>query len=146
MTFRALCISSISDKTRWAAGAKLIVALSLIVASATLAGAQCIRCCFPASNLSVTPATAEEGQPVVLMVSVVNCQPFPRVITVKINVTPGPACESFAEAFSISAYIPRPQARTVTYTFDAPKCVGPYKVTESSSNAPGTVTKTLTVD
>ncbi len=129
---------------------KLAIASSLLITACvtfpTTVHAQCTRCCFPYANLTVNPTTAEEGQPVVVTTGVLNCLPYARVITVKVNVTPSTACASFAEAFSISVYVPPLQGRTVTYTFAAPKCDGIYKVTESVSNAPGYATKNLTVN
>jgi len=129
--------------------AKFVVALTLLaMAYLTLAAsaqAQCTRCCFSYPNLAVNPTTAQEGQPVVVTTVLQNCLPYPRVITAKVNVQPGTACASYAEAFSMSIYVPRLQSRTVSYTFAAPKCRGSYQVIESSSNASGAATKTLTV-
>lgn len=131
-----------------------ILVLALPLTLTTGARAQCTRNCgippycitHPVPNLSVNPSTAEQGQPVVVTSTVRNCVVYPEVITVRVNVTPERACAAFAEAFSVSAYVPRLESRTVSYTFAAPKCSGTYKVTESSSNASGTATKTLTVD
>jgi hypothetical protein len=117
----------------------------------TIARGQCTRCCGLCSppcdrpNLTVSPSTAEEGQPVVLMTVVHNCASEGKVATVKVNVTPSAACASFAEAFAIQAYVPAFESRTVTYTFSAPKCEGAYRVAETSSNAAGSATATLTV-
>jgi hypothetical protein len=126
-----------------------IVTTTLLAALATfptMAHGQCTRCCFPTANVTVSPSTAEEGQPVVLTTVVLNCAPESKVITVKVNVTPSAACALFAEAFAIQAYVPRLQSRTVTYTFSAPRCEGGYQVTETSSNASGSATATLTVN
>jgi hypothetical protein len=128
--------------------AKLIIALALVamvsLAFAPAAPAQCTRCCFPYPNLTLTPTTAAEGQPVMVATVLQNCS-YSRVITAKINVKPGTACASFAEAFSMSAYVPAYQSGTFSYTFAAPRCRGTYQVIESSSNASGYVTKNLTV-
>ena len=109
--------------------------------------AQCTRCCFPSPNVSVSPVTAEEGQSVVVTTVLLNCSPYARVLTAKVNVTPNSStCASFAEAFSINAYVLPFRSRTVSYTFAAPNCDGGYKVTEWSSNATGYATATLTVN
>lgn len=109
--------------------------------------AQCTRCCFPNPNITVTPAKAKEGQPVMLTVVVVNCGLAAEVVTAKVNVTPGKACAPFAEAFSTKVFLrARFQARTLTYMLDAPACQGTFKVTESSSNAPGKAIKNLKVE
>jgi hypothetical protein len=129
--------------------AKLIVPLTILAMAflvfAPAVQAQCTRCCFQYPNLTLTPATAAEGQPVMVTTVLQNCLPYPRVITAKVNVKPGTACALFAEAFSVSAYVPAFQSRTVSYTFAAPRCRGTYQVIESSSNASGYATKTLTV-
>jgi hypothetical protein len=105
---------------------------------------QCTRCCFPYPNVSVSPTTAEEGQPVALTTTVLNCS-YGRVFTIKVNVTPNDiSCSSFAEAFSASVYVPPFQSRTLTYTFPAPKCDSTYKV--SAGSAAGIATTTLTVN
>ena len=128
--------------------AKLIVVLTIsaiaFLVFAPAVQAQCTRCCFPYPNLTVTPITAREGQPVMVTTVLQNCS-YSRVITAKVNVKPGTACATFAEAFSMSAYVPAFQSRTVSYTFAAPRCHGTYQVIESSSNASGYATKTLTV-
>jgi hypothetical protein len=125
-----------------------IVQLALVIACLTFPAAvhaQCTRCCFPYPNLTLNPSTAQEGEPVIVTTVLLNCSPYSRVLTAKVNVTPPSACAKFAEAFSTSAYVPPFQSRTVTYTFAAPKCRGTYEVTESSSNASGYATRTLTV-
>ena len=130
--------------------AELAVMVAVLVtaslAEPKVAYSQCTRCCFPAANLTVTPATAQKGQPVVLTTGVLNCSPYQRVIIATVNLAPASSCTAYAEAFSIKVYVPPFQARTATYTFAAPKCSGTYKVIESVSNFPGSVTKTLTVN
>jgi hypothetical protein len=141
---------SISRVHRRAVSTKFAVA-SVVVITAwltfpTAVHAQCTRCCFPNANVTVSPATTEEGQPVVVTSVVLNCLPIRRLITVTVNVMPGPTCASFAEAFSVTALVPRLSSRTVTYTLAAPKCEGNYTVKETVSNAPGYATKTLKVN
>ena len=114
---------------------------------AATAHAQCTRCCFPYSNVTVSPTTAEEGQSVVVTTVLLNCSSYPRVLTATVNVTPkNAACASFAEAFKVSAYILPYRSRTVSYTFAAPHCRGTYLITEKSSNTTGYATTTLTVN
>jgi hypothetical protein len=67
------------------------------------------------------PPTAAEGQPVMVTTVLQNCS-YSRVITAKMNVKAGTACASSAEVFSMSAYVPAYQSRTVSYTFAAPRC------------------------
>jgi len=142
--------NSISKILRRTVSTKLAFTLTALIigcmATPRTVHAQCTRCCFEYPNVSVHPTTAEKGQPVVVTTGVFNCRPYPQVITAKVNVTPSPACASFAEAFYISAYVPQFQHRILTYTFAAPNCDGTYKVTESVSTASGYATKTLTVD
>jgi hypothetical protein len=140
---------SISGVRRRVGSVKSAIALAVVVTAcftSAEAHAQCVRCCFPAPNVVVSPATTEEGQPVVVTIHVLNCQGFRRVITAKVNVTPSAACASFAEAFSVTALVPPVSGRTLTYTLAAPKCEGTYKLTESSSNAPGSATTSLKVN
>jgi len=111
------------------------------------AHAQCTRCCFPSSNVTVSPTTAEEGQSVIVTTVLLNCSSYPRVLTATVNVTPNnAACTSFAEAFKVSAYILPYRSRTVSYTFAAPHCRGTYSITEKSNNTTGYATATLTVN
>jgi hypothetical protein len=125
--------------------ASFIVAVAMLaIASLTFAPAahaKCTRCCFQYPNLTLTPDTAAEARPVMVITVLQNCLPYPRVISAKVNVTPRTACASFAEAFSMSAYVPAFQSRTVSYTFAAPRCRGTYQVIESSSNASKYATK-----
>lgn len=123
----------------------LAAALLLVNAAASLTNAQCTRCCFPFPNISVNPAITLQNQAVTVTTTVVNCRPYRMVITAKVSVSPESGCTSFAEAFSLQALIPGFESRTLTYTFPAPKCNATYQVKESSSNATGTATKTLTV-
>jgi hypothetical protein len=109
------------------------------------AQAQCIRCCFPHPSLSLSPASAIKGQPVMVISVLTNCRPYPQVITAKLNITPAAPCGSFAEAFSSSVLIPALQSRAITYTFSTPQCSGSYQVRESSSNASGTAAETMLV-
>lgn len=112
-----------------------------------MAHAQCTRCCFPSPNVTVSPATAEEGQSVMVTTVLLNCSSYTRVLTATVNVTPSnTACTSFAEAFKISAYVSPYRSRTVSYTFAAPNCDGTYAVTEKTSNASGYAKATLTVN
>ena len=64
--------------------AKITPALILLVASATLAGAQCTRCCgnccISKPNVSVSPMTAQQRQPVVATTTLLNCLPYATVI------------------------------------------------------------------
>jgi hypothetical protein len=131
---------------------RLIPIASVVLAAACLTGsrtahAQCTRCCFPSPNVTVSPATAEEGQSVVVTTVLLNCSSYSRVLSATVNVTPNNSgCASFAEAFTISAYVLPFRSRTVSYTFAAPNCDGTYAVTEKSSNAYGYATATLTVN
>src|SRR5437660_3740281 len=113
--------------------------------SAASAHAQCTRCCFPSSNVTVSPTTAKEGQSVIVTTVLLNCSSYARVLTATVNVTPNnAACGSFAEAFKVSAYVLPYRSRTVSYTFAAPHCRGTYAITEQSSNTTGYATATLT--
>jgi hypothetical protein len=82
--------------------ANFVALAMLAIASLTFApaaDAQCTRCCFQYPNLTLTPDTAAEGQPVMVTTVLQNCLPYSRVISGKVNVTPPTACASFAEAF-----------------------------------------------
>jgi hypothetical protein len=129
---------------------RTVVLIAFAAASLTFtatAHAQCTRCCFPSSNVTVSPTTAQEGQSVIVTTVLLNCSPDPRVLTATVNVTPeNAACTAFAEAFKASAYILPYRSRTVSYTFAAPHCRGAYSITEKSSNTPGYATATLTVN
>jgi hypothetical protein len=60
--------------------AKLIVALTILampfLVFAPAVQAQCTRCCFQYPNLTLTPATAAEGQPVMVTTVLQNCLPY----------------------------------------------------------------------
>jgi len=150
MTQRLQYRTSIFGICGLAAIGKLLIASSVLITAclvfSTTLHAQCTRCCFPYPNLAVSPTIAEEAQPVVLTTRVQNCLSYARVITVKVNVTPPTTCASFAEAFSITVYVPRLQGRTVSYTFSAPNCDGRYKVIDSVSGVSGSATAYFTVN
>ncbi len=107
--------------------------------------AQCTRCCGRTgfvTSLSVTPTTAEEGQPVSVTIGVSSCFSVAKVFTATVNLTPTiSACASFAEAFSVSGIIFPGGHRIFTYTLPAPKCDSTYNVTMN-----GTSRGTLTVN
>ena len=107
--------------------------------------AQCTRCCGQRgllTTLSVTPTTAEEGQPVSVTIGVFSCLSFAKVFTATVNLTPTiSACASFAEAFSVSGIISPGGYRKFTYTLPAPECDSTYNVTMN-----GTSRGTLTVN
>ncbi len=107
--------------------------------------AQCTRCCGVqgfSTSLTVTPTTAEEGQPVSVTIGVYSCYYTAKVFTATVNITPTvSACTSFAEAFSVSGIVYPGQHRIFTYTLPAPKCVSTYDVALN-----GIVRATLTVE
>ena len=110
-----------------------------------IAHAQCTRCCGVQgflTSLTVTPTTAEEGQPVSITISVSSCYYTAKVFTATVSLTPiVSACASFAEDFSVSAKLYPGQHRIFTYTLPAPKCDSDYDVVMN-----GEVRATLTVD
>jgi len=126
---------------------KLVFAVMSIayMMSSTIAYAQCTRCCGIqrfGTSLTVTPATAEEGQPVSITVGVYSCYYVAKVFTATVDVTPtASGCAAFAEAFSVRGIVYPGQHRIFTYTLPAPKCDSTYDVTMN-----GTVRATLTVD
>jgi hypothetical protein len=110
-----------------------------------LVHAQCTRCCGIqgfGTSLTVTPTTAEEGQPVSITIGVYSCYYVAKVFTATVNLTPtASGCAAFAEAFSASGIVYPGQHRIFTYTLPAPKCDSTYNVTMN-----GTVRAILTVD
>ena len=128
-------------------GHKLALALlgAACLVFPTMVQAQCTRCCGIqrfVTSLSVTPTTAEEGQPVSVTVGVSSCFSVARVFMATVNLTPTvSACTLFAEAFSVSGLIYPGGHRIFTYTLPAPKCDSVYNVKMN-----GTVGATLTVN
>ena len=112
---------------------------------AAVARAQCTRCCGVqgfSTSVTVTPTSAEEGQPVSVTIGVYSCYYAAKVFTATVDITPTvSSCAAFAEAFSVSGIVYPGQHRIFTYTLPAPKCDSTYDVTMN-----GTVRATLTVD
>jgi hypothetical protein len=58
---------------------------------AASAHGQCTRCCFPSSNVTVSPTTAQGAQSVIVTTVLLNCSVYPRVLTATVSVTPNNA-------------------------------------------------------
>jgi hypothetical protein len=110
-----------------------------------IASAQCTRCCGAEgffTSVSVTPTTAEEGQPVSVTIGVSSCYSTVKTFTANVDITPTvSACEKFAEAFTVSGKVFPHQHRIFTYTLPAPNCDSTYDVIMN-----GAVRATLTVE
>ena len=116
-----------------------------------MAHAQCTRCCGAQgfwTSLAVTPASAEEGQPVSITIGVASCYYTTKVFTATVKIVPTASdCASFAEEFSVSGTVFPETHRIFTYTLPAPKCVSTYDVTMNSVSTMNFVpTATLTVE
>jgi hypothetical protein len=128
--------------TRITMGLSLLATLMMFPA---MAHAQCTRCCGVqgfVTSLTITPTSAEDGQPVSITIGVSSCYYTAKVFTATVNIIPTAfACESFAEEFSVSGTVFPGQHRIFTYTLPAPKCDSTYDVIMN-----GAVRATLTVE
>ena len=110
-----------------------------------MAHAQCTRSCGVGgfvTSLTITPNSAEEGQPVSITIGVSSRYSTAEVFTATVQIIPtASACESFAQEFSVSGTVFPGEHRIFTYTLPAPKCDSTYDVTMN-----GTVMATLTVE
>jgi hypothetical protein len=128
--------------TRITMGLSLLATLMMFPA---MAHAQCTRCCGVqgfVTSLTLTPTSAEEGQPVSVTIGVSSCYSTVKTFTANVDITPTvSACASFAEAFTVSGKVFPGQHRIFTYTLPAPKCDSTYDVIMN-----GDVRATLTVE
>ena len=128
--------------TRITIGLSLLATLMMFPA---MARAQCTRCCGVqgfVTSLTITPTSAEEGQPVSITIGVSSCYYTAKVFTATVKIIPtASACESFAQEFSVTGTVFPGEHRIFTYTLPAPKCDSTYDVTMN-----GTVRATLTVE
>ena len=122
----------------------LLALAAMFLALAVASPAHAATTCTPL-NLTISPGTAEELQPVTIANSVTNCSQSTQVIKVNVTLTASDSCWNNSESFSFKVLLRAGKSRTISFMLPAPPCDGIYTVTETSSNG-GSATASLTVN
>ena len=87
------------------------------------------QACNPTCPLSISPTTAQQGQPVTIRVGLDNHSDQERLITASIGILSTASwCSQFDERFSVTDEVPAGQLVFVSHTVPAPKCTSTYDV------------------